>query len=63
MIHRLLQELPELALNRRTEFARRYLKRLGMDWNSGDRDAVLTSVLRILGEIGIRSDFRAGIMQ
>ena len=50
VIHRLLQELPELALNRRTEFARRYLKRLGMDWNSGDRDAVLTSVLRILGE-------------
>lgn len=49
-VHRLLQMLPTLAESERRAAAERYLIRIGAEWPSGEREAAVASVERILDD-------------
>jgi ATP-dependent helicase/nuclease subunit A len=50
LAHRLLQSLPDLPAGERAEAARRYLHRAALEWTDGDREALLSEVLAVLGD-------------
>lgn len=50
LVHRLLQSLPDLAREQRTEAARRYLARAARDWSEADRDALIAQALALLDD-------------
>ncbi len=59
-IHRLLQMLPMLPQDQRGAAGRRYLDRVGQAWTSGEREAALASVERILDAPGFAPLFSEG---
>ncbi len=48
LVHRLLQSLPDVALERRAAVARRYLDRAASDWPPPIREATVAEVLAVL---------------
>jgi ATP-dependent helicase/nuclease subunit A len=60
LAHRLLQSLPDVAIERRRDAARRYLARNAGDWADGDREALAERVLAMIGDARFASVFLAG---
>jgi ATP-dependent helicase/nuclease subunit A len=60
LVHRLLQSLPDLALERRREVALRYLERNAGGWTGDDREALAAEVLALIGEPRFASLFAPG---
>jgi ATP-dependent helicase/nuclease subunit A len=50
LVHRLLQSLPDVALERRRDAALKYLARNAGGWSAGDREALAEGVLALLGD-------------
>ena len=50
LAHRLMQSLPDVALERRAEVARRHLDRVATQWAEAERDRLIAEVLAILGD-------------
>ena len=50
LVHRLLQSLPDLPADRRRAAAPRYLARNADGWSEGDREALMASVLALVGD-------------
>ncbi len=60
LIHRLMQALPDIALARRTEAARRYLARAGTDLDAAEHDALIATALRIFDDPRFAALFSPG---
>ena len=60
LVHRLLQSLPDVALERRREVALRYLERNAGGWTGDDREALAAEVLALIGEPRFASLFAPG---
>ena len=60
MLHRLMQSLPDLPPERRTEAARRYLARTGADFRESERGEMLAQVLKVIGDSRFASLFAPG---
>jgi ATP-dependent helicase/nuclease subunit A len=60
LVHRLLQSLPDLAVERRRDAALRYLARNAGDWTDGDREALAQAVLSLIGDSRFAAVFAAG---
>jgi len=50
LVHRLLQSLPDVALERRRDAALNYLTRNADGWTAGDREALAEGVLALIGD-------------
>jgi ATP-dependent helicase/nuclease subunit A len=50
LVHRLLQSLPDLPTDRRSDAALKYLARNAGGWAVGDREALASGVLTLLGD-------------
>jgi ATP-dependent helicase/nuclease subunit A len=50
LAHRLMQSLPDVALERRAEVARRHLDRAATQWTEAERDRLIAEVLAVLGD-------------
>jgi len=59
-MHRLLQTLPDLALDERAAAAERYIDRAGRNWPEAERRAAVDKVLAILGAEPFAPLFAAG---
>jgi ATP-dependent helicase/nuclease subunit A len=60
LVHRLLQSLPDVPIERRTEVAMRYFKRNADDWNVDEHKTLATQVLSLIGEPRFASVFAPG---
>jgi ATP-dependent helicase/nuclease subunit A len=60
LVHRLLQSLPDVPGERRTEAAIRYLARNAGDWNDDERDALAGQILSLIDEPRFASVFAPG---
>jgi ATP-dependent helicase/nuclease subunit A len=60
LVHRLLQSLPDVALERRREIALRYLERNAGGWTGDDREALAAEVLALIGEPRFAALFAPG---
>ena len=60
LAHRLMQSLPELAVEQRAEAARRYIDRAAPGWNDVERDRLLAEILAVLGEPRFAALFAPG---
>jgi ATP-dependent helicase/nuclease subunit A len=60
LVHRLLQSLPDGALERRREIALRYLERNAGGWTGDDREALAVEVLALIGEPRFAALFAPG---
>ena len=60
IMHRLLQSLPDVAIDRRRQVAENYLARAAKDFSAGERDALLTQALRILNDLRFAPLFTPG---
>jgi ATP-dependent helicase/nuclease subunit A len=60
LVHRLLQSLPDVALERRREVALRYLERNAGGWTGDDREALAAEVLALIGEPRFAALFAPG---
>jgi ATP-dependent helicase/nuclease subunit A len=60
LVHRLLQSLPELGIERRREAALRYLARNADGWSEPEREALAASVLALIADARFASVFAAG---
>jgi ATP-dependent helicase/nuclease subunit A len=60
LVHRLLQSLPDVALERRREAALRYLRRNAGNWTDDDREALAEQVLALIAEQRFASLFAPG---
>jgi ATP-dependent helicase/nuclease subunit A len=60
LVHRLLQSLPDIAIERRQQAAARYLARNADGWNEDDRAALTTQVLSLIGDIRFAAVFAPG---
>src|SRR4029450_13656503 len=60
LVHRLLQSLPDLAAERRRDLAQDYLPRNAEDWTSGERDALVDQVLKLIADPRFAAVFAAG---
>jgi ATP-dependent helicase/nuclease subunit A len=50
LVHRLLQSLPDVALERRRDAALKYLSRNAGGWTAGDRETLAEGVLALIGD-------------
>jgi ATP-dependent helicase/nuclease subunit A len=60
LVHRLLQSLPEIPVERRKEAAARYLARNAEGWNDDDRAALATQALSLIGDTRFAAVFTPG---
>jgi ATP-dependent helicase/nuclease subunit A len=60
LVHRLLQSLPDIPVERRQEAAVKYLARNTDGWNDDDRAALATKILSLIGDIRFAAVFAAG---
>jgi ATP-dependent helicase/nuclease subunit A len=60
LIHRLLQSLPDIPVERRQQAAAKYLARNADGWNDDDRAALATQVLSLVGDFRFASVFARG---
>jgi ATP-dependent helicase/nuclease subunit A len=60
LVHRLLQSLPDVAVERRHDAALRYLTRNADDWTEGDRETLVKSLLSLIGNARFASVFGPG---
>ncbi|SHK63792.1 DNA helicase/exodeoxyribonuclease V, subunit A [Bradyrhizobium lablabi] len=60
LVHRLLQSLPEITIDRRRDAALNYLARNAGGWSEGDREALADGVLALLGDPRFAAVFGAG---
>jgi ATP-dependent helicase/nuclease subunit A len=60
LVHRLLQSLPDLAVERRREAALGFLARNASDWAEADRAALADKVLALIGDHRFAEVFAAG---
>jgi ATP-dependent helicase/nuclease subunit A len=60
VIHALLQTLPNLPAKQRVQAADRYLSRAAFDWQPGEIESALQSVLRAMGDPHFAPVFAAG---
>ena len=60
LVHRLLQSLPDIAIERRQDAAARYLARNADGWNEDDRAALTAQVLSLIGELRFAAVFAPG---
>jgi len=59
LVHRLLQSLPDLAIDRRRDAALKYLARNADGWSDGDREALADGVLGLIADPRFASVFTA----
>jgi ATP-dependent helicase/nuclease subunit A len=59
LVHRLLQSLPDVPIERRRDAALRYLARNAGGWTEGDREALAEGVLALVGDSRFASVFAA----
>jgi ATP-dependent helicase/nuclease subunit A len=57
LAHRLLQSLPDVAANRRRDAALNFLRRNAGDWTDGEREALATKVLGLIGDVRFAAVF------
>jgi ATP-dependent helicase/nuclease subunit A len=50
LVHRLLQSLPDVAVERRRDAALKYLARNAEGWNEGDQERLAETVLALIGD-------------
>ncbi len=60
LVHRLLQSLPDMPPERRTEAAARYLAAAAPDWSAVDRAALAAEVLAVLADSAFAAAFAPG---
>lgn len=60
LVHRLLQSLPELAIDRRRELALAYLARNAEAWTASEREALAEKVLALISEPRFAAVFAPG---
>jgi ATP-dependent helicase/nuclease subunit A len=60
LVHRLLQSLPDLAPQQRSDAARRFLSRAAHDWRDDERDALATQVMTLLDDPRFAAVFAPG---
>jgi ATP-dependent helicase/nuclease subunit A len=60
LVHRLLQSLPDIPTERRTEVATRYLTRNADDWNDDAREALASQIVALIDEPRFASVFASG---
>ena len=60
LVHRLLQSLPDLPIERRQQAAAKYLARHADGWNEDDRAALTAQVLALIGDIRFAAVFAPG---
>ena len=60
LVHRLLQSLPDIPRERRTEVAIRYLARNADDWNDDEREALASQIVALIDEPRFASVFAPG---
>lgn len=58
LVHRLLQSLPDIALDRRHDAAQRYLARNASTWTDAERDALVSQVLALIDDPRFAALFR-----
>ncbi len=60
LAHRLMQSLPEVAVERRAETARRHIDRAAPDWDETERGRLVAEVLAVLAEPRFAALFKPG---
>jgi ATP-dependent helicase/nuclease subunit A len=60
LVHRLLQSLPDIPIERRQQAAAKYLARNADGWNDDDRATLATQVLALVGDLRFGSVFARG---
>ena len=60
LVHRLLQSLPDVAVDRRRDAALNFLRRNAGDWTDGEREALATKVLGLIGDVRFAAVFGDG---
>jgi ATP-dependent helicase/nuclease subunit A len=57
LAHRLLQSLPDVAADRQRDAALNFLRRNAGDWTDGEREALATKVLGLIGDVRFAAVF------
>jgi ATP-dependent helicase/nuclease subunit A len=60
LVHRLLQSLPDVPIERRRDAALKYLTRNADGWSAGDREALADGVLALIGDARFAAVFAPG---
>jgi ATP-dependent helicase/nuclease subunit A len=60
LVHRLLQSLPEIVPERRSDAATKYLARNAEGWTDADREALASGVLALIGNLRFAPVFAPG---
>jgi ATP-dependent helicase/nuclease subunit A len=60
LAHRLLQSLPDVAVDRRRDMALNFLRRNAGDWTDGEREALAAKVLGLIGDVRFAAVFGDG---
>jgi ATP-dependent helicase/nuclease subunit A len=60
LVHRLLQSLPDLAIDRQRDAALNFLRRNASDWSDSERDTLATKVLGLIGNVRFAAVFGPG---
>ena len=60
LVHRLLQSLPEIVPERRSDAAKKYLARNAEAWTDADREALASGVLALIGDLRFAPVFAPG---
>jgi ATP-dependent helicase/nuclease subunit A len=60
LVHRLLQSLPDIAVERQREAALNFLRRNAADWTDSERETLVTKLLGLIGEPRFAAVFGAG---
>ena len=60
LVHRLLQSLPDVAADRQRDAALNFLRRNAGDWTDGEREALATKVVGLIGDVRFAAVFGNG---
>lgn len=60
LVHRLLQSLPDVVPERRSDAAKKYLARNAEGWTDADREALASGVLALIGDLRFAPVFAPG---
>jgi ATP-dependent helicase/nuclease subunit A len=60
LVHRLLQSLPDVVPERRSDAAKKYLARNAAGWTDADREALASGVLALIGDLRFAPVFASG---
>src|SRR6201999_888199 len=60
LVHRLLQSLPDVVIERRRDAALNFLRRNAGDWTSTEHDTLATNVLALIGDVRLAAVFGDG---